>query len=220
MAAIGSDDCMMGIKTSILAIGRRLQTKIKAFSCRKVLTHGVDLHLGARIRIWAPSHVRMGDQVYVGKDVHIEANCRIGNYCLIANRVAIVGRHDHDFSAVGFPVRFSPWVGSKRYPSQYLNEEVVIEDDVWLGYGTIVLTGVTVGRGSVVAAGSVVTRDIPPYSIAAGVPAKVIGKRFEDQATIDRHEAAIRDGHFRFSEQGYDHCLIEPSFAGTDSSHS
>lgn len=211
---------MMGIKTSILAIGRRLQTKIKAFSCRKVLTHGVDLHLGARIRIWAPSHVRMGDQVYVGKDVHIEANCRIGNYCLIANRVAIVGRHDHDFSAVGFPVRFSPWVGSKRYPSQYLNEEVVIEDDVWLGYGTIVLTGVTVGRGSVVAAGSVVTRDIPPYSIAAGVPAKVIGKRFEDQETIDRHEAAIRDGHFRFSEQGYDHCLIEPSFAGTDSSHS
>jgi len=160
----------------------------------------------------------MGNQVYVGKDVHIEANCRIGNYCLIANRVAIVGRHDHDFSAVGFPVRFSPWVGSRRFPSQYVNEEAVIEDDVWLGYATIVLTGVTVGRGSVVAAGSVVTRDIPAYSIAAGVPAKVIGRRFEDQATIDRHEAAIRDGHFRFSENGYDHYLIEPSFARADTS--
>lgn len=208
----------MRIKTLILAAGRRLQTKTKAFSCRKMLTHGVDLHLGARTRIWAPHHVRMGDQVYVGKDVHIEANCRIGNYCLIANRVAIVGRHDHDFSAVGFPVRFSPWVGSRRFPSQYADEEAVIEDDVWLGYATIVLTGVTVGRGSVVAAGSVVTRNIPPYSIAAGVPAKVIGKRFEDQATIDRHEAAIRDGNFRFSEKGYDHCLIEPSFARADSS--
>lgn len=206
----------MGLRTLILAAGRRLQTRIKAFSCRKVLTYGVDLHLGARTRIWAPSHVRMGDQVYVGKDVHIEANCRIGNYCLIANRVAIVGRHDHDFSAVGFPVRFSPWVGSMRLPSQYADEEAVIEDDVWLGYATVVLTGVTVGRGSVVAAGSVVTRDIPPYSIAAGVPAKVIGKRFEDQTTIDRHEAAIRDGHFRFSEKGYDHCFIEPSFAQAD----
>lgn len=161
----------------------------------------------------------MGNQVYVGKDVHIEANCRIGHFCLIANRVAIVGRHDHDFSAVGYPVRFSPWVGSKRLPSQYADEEAVIEDDVWLGYATIVLTGVTVGRGSVVAAGSVVTRDIPPYSIAAGVPAKVIGKRFEDQATIDRHEAAIRDGNFRFSEKGYDHCLIEPSFALAESPH-
>jgi acetyltransferase-like isoleucine patch superfamily enzyme len=209
---------MTGIKTLILAAGRRLQTKIKTLSCRKVLTHGVDLHLGARTRIWAPDHVRMGDQVYVGKDVHIEANCLIGNYCLIANRVAIVGRHDHDFSVVGFPVRFSPWVGSKRYPSQYLNEEAVIEDDVWLGYATIVLTGVTVGRGSVVAAGSVVTRDIPPYSIAAGVPAKVIGRRFEDQATIDRHEAAIRDGRFRFSERGYDYCVIEPHAPQLDSS--
>ena len=211
---------MMGIKSAILAVGRRLQTKIKAFSCRKVLTHGVDLHLGARTRIWAPSHVRMGDQVYVGKDVHIEANCRIGNYCLIANRVAIVGRHDHDFSAVGFPMRFSPWVGSRRFPSQYADEEAVIEDDVWLGYGTIVMTGVTVGRGSVVAAGSVVTRDVPPYSISAGVPAKIIGKRFADQGTIDRHEAAIRGGKFRFSEQGYDQCLIEPALPLVEPAHS
>lgn len=207
----------MGIKALILATGRRLQTKIKAFACRKVLSHGSDLHLGARTRVWAPDHVRMGNQVYVGKDVHIEANCRIGHYCLIANNVAIVGRHDHDFSAVGFPVRFAPWIGSKRFPSPYADEEAVIEEDVWLGYGTIVLTGVTVGRGTVVAAGSVVTKDIPPYSIAAGVPAKVISKRFDDQETIDRHEAAIRDGRFRFSEQGYDHCVIEPRLHQTDS---
>lgn len=210
----------VGIKALMLAAGRRLQTKIKAFACRKVLTHGDDLHLGARTRIWAPSHVRMGNQVYVGKDVHIEANCRIGHYSLLANRVAIVGRHDHDFSAVGFPVRFSPWVGSKRFPSRYADEEAVIEDDVWLGYGTIVLTGITVGQGSVVAAGSVITRDVPPYSIAAGVPARVIGKRFEDQATIDRHEAAIRKGYFRFSERGYDDCVIEPHELPLDSSHS
>lgn len=208
----------MGIKTLLLAVGRRLQTLIKAYSCRKVLTHGEGLHLGARTRIWAPCHVRMGNQVYVGKDVHIEANCRIGDYCLIANRVAIVGRHDHDFSAVGYPVRFSPWVGCKRLPSPYADEEAVIEDDVWLGYASIVLTGVTVGRGSVIAAGSVVTRDIPRYSIAAGVPAKVIGKRFEDQATIDRHEAAIRGGRFRFSERGYDCCVIEPDAPPRDSS--
>lgn len=210
----------MGIKNFILAAGRRLQTKIKVSACRNVLTHGDDLHLGARTRIWAPSHVRIGNQVYVGKDVHIEANCRIGDYCLIANRVAIVGRHDHDFSAVGFPVRFSPWIGSQRFPSQYKGEEAVIEDDVWISYGAIVLTGLTIGRGSVIAAGSVVTRDIPPYSIAAGVPAQVIGRRFSDQTTIALHEAAIRDGHFRFSEQGYDHCLIEPCISQNGVSNS
>lgn len=206
----------MGLKVVMLAAGRRLQTRAKVFFCRKVLTHGDNLHLGARTRIWAPSHVRIGNQVYVGKDVHIEANCRIGNFCLIANRVAIVGRHDHDFSAVGFPMRFSPWIGSKRFANRHANDEAVIEDDVWLGYGTTVLTGVTVGRGSVVATGSVVTRDIPPYSIAAGVPARVIGQRFPDQLTIDRHEAAIRNGRFRFSERSYDHSLIEPCLAGTD----
>jgi len=92
-----------------------------------------------------------------------------------------------------------------------LDEKAVIESDVWLGYGVIVLTGVTVGRGSVVAAGSVVSRDIPPYSIAAGVPARVIGQRFQDSSAISRHEIAIRDGVFGFSERGYDHCVIEPA---------
>ena len=81
---------------------------------------------------------------------------------------------------------------------------------MWLGYGSVVLTGVTVGRGSVVAAGSVVTRDIPSYSIAGGVPAKVIGQRFADSDTIALHEAGIRYGRFQFSERGYDHCVIEP----------
>jgi acetyltransferase-like isoleucine patch superfamily enzyme len=196
----------------IFAVLRRLQTWLAIAGKSSFLTHGRDLHVGKGTRLWAPRRLSIGDCVYIGKQVHIEANCRIGNYCLIANRVAIVGRHDHDFSAVGFPVRFSPWVGSQRFPSGYADQEAVIEDDVWLGYGTVVLTGVTVARGSVVAAGSVVTCDIPPYSIAAGVPAKVIGQRFPDQDTIDRHEAAIRNGKFQFSERGYDHCVIDPHF--------
>lgn len=201
----------MGFKSLILAAGRRLQTKIKAFACRGVLTHGDNLHLGARTRIWAPERVTIGNHVYVGKDVHIEANCDIGDYCLFANRVAIVGRHDHDFSAIGFPVRYAPWVGSRRFPSPYVNEKAVIESDVWLGYGAIVLTGATVGRGSIVAAGSVVTKDVAPYSIAAGVPARVIGQRFSNASDIEAHEAAIRDGRFELSEVSYDDCVIEPA---------
>jgi len=192
------------------ALLRRLQTLLSVAGKSAFLSYGQDLHVGRGSRLWAPKRLTIGDCVYIGKQVHIEANCRIGNYCLIANRVAIVGRNDHDFSAVGCPVRLAPWVGSKRFPSPHADEEAVIEDDVWLGYGTVVLTGVTVGRGSVVAAGSVITRDIPPYSIAAGVPTKVIGQRFADQDTIARHEAGIRNGRFQFSEQGFDHCVIEP----------
>ena len=178
---------------------------------RRFLTHGIGLHIGKATRLWAPHAMKIGCNVYIGKHVHIEANCEIGDYCLIANRVAIIGRHDHDFRKVGYPMRFAPWVGSKRFPSPCLAEKAVIESDVWLGYGATVLTGVTIGRGSVVAAGSMVTRDIPPYAIAAGVPARVVGQRFADAATISQHEFAMRNGRFAFSERGYDHCTIEPA---------
>ena len=182
-------------------------------SCKsRYLQYGTDIHVGSRLLLWAPDRITIGSHVYLGKEVHIEANCDIGDYCLIANRVAIIGRHDHDFAAVGFPVRYSPWVGSYRFASPYAHEKAVIETDVWIGYGAIVLTGVTVGRGAVVAAGSLVVKDVPPYCIAGGVPAQVIGQRFADPETIARHEAAIREGRFALSERGYDHCVIEPSF--------
>lgn len=199
------------MRTVLAALLRRLRTMVKAAACRKVLVHGSDLHIGVRTRIWAPDEVRVGDHVYIGKDVNIEANCRIGNFCLIANKVAIIGRHDHDFSRVGFPVRYAPWIGSRRFDSPYRDELAVIGDDVWIGYGAIVLTGTTIETGSVVAAGSVVTKSVPPYSIVAGVPARVIGRRFADRETIERHEAAIRGGCFGLSERGFDQCLISPA---------
>jgi acetyltransferase-like isoleucine patch superfamily enzyme len=198
--------------SNIFAALRRLQTWLATVGKSSYLSYGRDLHVGKGTRLWAPKQLTIGDCVYIGKQVHIEANCTIGNYCLFANRVAIVGRHDHDFTAHGYPVRFAPWVGSHRFPSQYADERAVIESDVWLGYGVIVLTGVTVGRGAIVAAGSVVTKDIQPYSIAAGVPARVIGQRFTDAATIARHEAAIHEGRFSLSERSYDDCVIEPAF--------
>lgn len=67
---------------------------------------------------------------------------------------------------------------------------VRIEDDVWVGTGAIILKGVVIGRGAVVAAGAVVTRDVPPYAIAAGVPAKVIRMRWNDEE-IAKHEAML-----------------------------
>lgn len=206
----------MAIYQQIFAGLRVLQTRSLIFGKSAFLEYGSNLHIGRGTRLWAPRAIKIGSHVYIGKQVHIEANCEIGDYCLIANRVAIIGRNDHDFTAVGFPMRYAPWIGSKRFPSQHINAKAVVESDVWLGYGAVVMTGVTIGRGSVVAAGSVVTKDIPPYSIAAGVPAKVVAMRFADEQTIARHEAAILSGHFAFSERGYDHCVIEPAATPTD----
>lgn len=204
------------MKLKLLAFMRRLQTRLAVFNKKDFLVYGRDLHVGKGTRLWAPKQLKIGGSVYIGKQVHIEANCEIGDYCLLANRVAIIGRHDHDFSAIGYPVRYAPWVGSKCLPSRFADEKAVLESDVWLGYGAIVLTGVTIGQGSIVAAGSVVTRDIPPYSIAAGVPAKVLGRRFASAEDIAQHEAAIRSGRFEFSERGYDWCVIEPAFTTSE----
>ncbi len=55
--------------------------------------------------------------------------------------------------------------------------DIVIEDDVWIGSGARVMDGVTIGRGAIIGAGAVVTKDVPPYSIALGVPARVVGRR-------------------------------------------
>lgn len=196
---------MKGLLLDFLALARRTQTKFKTFGKSKFLTTGKGLHIGKGTRLWSPNKLTIADNVYIGKDVTIECNAEIGSYVLMANRVALVGRLDHDFRAVGFPVRFAPWVGE----SDEQNDKVIIEDDVWLGYGVIVLSGVHIRRGAIIAAGSVVTKDIPAYAIAAGTPAKVIKQRF-DEKTIAQHEQMIKNGTFVFSEKGAKHWVVQP----------
>ncbi len=104
--------------------------------------------------------VEVGDYVFFGKDVHLYANVRIGHFVMIASKVAIVGG-DHRFDLVGIPVRFTGRDGLEELLT-------VIEDDVWVGHGAIIIAGVRIGRGAIIGAGSVVTNDVPAYAIAAG----------------------------------------------------
>ena len=65
-------------------------------------------------------------------------------------------------------------------PSGEQNFHIVIKNDVWIGSHVLLLEGITIGDGAIIAAGAVVTKDVPPYSIVGGVPAKIIKKRFDD----------------------------------------
>jgi acetyltransferase-like isoleucine patch superfamily enzyme len=108
----------------------------------------------------------------------ILVDLEIGNKVLIADNVALLNSDDHCFDIVGKTIRDSGR-GDKF--------KIVIEDDVWIGHGAILLSPLHVGQGSIIAAGSVVTKDVKPYSIVAGNPARVIKMRFtEDQ--INEHE--------------------------------
>lgn len=72
------------------------------------------------------------------------------------------------------------------------DQDVVIEDGVWVGCNVVILKGVTVGRGSVVGAGAVVTKDVPPYAVVGGNPAKLIKYRFTEEQ-IKEHERILKE---------------------------
>lgn len=148
---------------------------------------GPGFRFGADSFVWAPRLLTMGKNVSLGSRVRIEVDGRIGDAVLIANNVGIVGRSDHQISEVGVPIRDGKWVG--RFPAE-LSLPVVIGSDVWIGYGATVLSGVTIGDSSVIGAGAVVTKNVPPNSIAVGNPARVVSMRFDGPA-FELHWAAL-----------------------------
>jgi acetyltransferase-like isoleucine patch superfamily enzyme len=163
----------------------------RLWAVRANVSVGRRFHVGPGSVLWASTSLVLGDDVYVGKHCTIEVNGYIGDGVMIANNVGIVGRHDHDVSAVGRTVRRSPWIGDRMGTQPAQDEQVLIEGDNWLGFGAIVLSGVTIGRGAIIAAGSVVTRDVAPYAIVAGVPARQVGTRFSPGEILS-HEAMLQ----------------------------
>ena len=119
--------------------------------------------------------IEIGDDVYIGPRANFVGikGIKIGNKVMFGPDVSIIGG-DHNTTQLG---KFMYDVHDKL-PENDL--PVVIEDDVWVGACAIILKGVTLGTGSIVAAGSLVLKDIPPYSVVAGVPANVIKMRFND----------------------------------------
>ncbi len=116
----------------------------------------------------------MGVGLVIGDDVGISQNCfiqvrgkvTIGSHVMFGPNVSIFSEN-HGFNDLVMPMISQPTVRG----------EVIIEDDVWLGTRSVILSGVRIGKGSIIAAGALVNRDIPPYSIVAGVPGKVIKSR-------------------------------------------
>ena len=141
---------------------------------------GGGISIGERVHIHRGTIVEVGagGAITIGPDTHIQANCNlkaflrdlhIGSNVQVAPQCAL-SPYEHGFDDIDRPIREQP-IHSRG--------DIVVEDDVWLGLGVVVLDGVTIGQGAVLGARAVVTKDIPPNSIALGVPAKVVRKRGE-----------------------------------------
>lgn len=148
---------------------------------------GNNFHCGRGVFIWGKNGVTIGDNFYIGKYSVIETSTKIGNHVIMANFVAIVGRYDHHYQQIGVPTRLASSIRNPTYNWLGLNETTIIEDDVWIGFGAIILSGIKIGKGSIIAAGSVVTKDVESYSIYAGSPAKKIKNRFNTQIELNEH---------------------------------
>jgi len=185
--------------------------RIKIVLSKKYITYSGWVYVGKNSRLWAPHHIRLGNYVRIANSVHIEANCTIGDYSGLSSRVSLIGRLDHNYKTIGVPFNFTPFIGNRDMQGTYLQEvdEVTIEEDVWVGHQSVILTGVRIRRGTIVAAGSVVIHSTEPYSIVAGVPAKKVGERFTKEQ-IEIHEKKIASGTFRHSLRGYDYDMVKP----------
>lgn len=144
--------------------------------------------LGIKARINRKSqviHVDLGDYSYIsGPNAYVE-DAVIGKYCSIARGV-IIGVSDHNYNWITTsPIACSSEYGfvdkTIKEPQKHVPK---IGHDVWIGLNAVILRGVTVGDGAVIAAGAVVTKDVAPYSIVGGIPAKHISFRF-NKSKID-----------------------------------
>lgn len=116
----------------------------------------------------AARDLRTGEYSFVGRNCRIGPRVTLGRYVMFAPEVAVVGG-DHRVDRPGVPTIFA----GRPTP-----QSTVVDDDCWVGYRAILIAGVHVGRGAVVAAGAVVTRDVAPFTVVAGVPARVVRMRF------------------------------------------
>jgi chloramphenicol O-acetyltransferase type B len=154
----------------------------RQFKCRWLVYDGF-VRLPWSVVLWSPHHhIVLGHHVQFGRGCVVECDAEIGNYVLIARNVTFVGRDDHRFDIPCTTIWESP--RGDRF-------KVVVEDDVWIGHGAVILSGVTIGRGAVVSAGAVVTKDVPPYAIIGGNPGELIKWRFEGEERT-RHETFLK----------------------------
>lgn len=123
-------------------------------------------------------NISIGHNVQFGKGSLIASDVEFMNYILVAANVSFVGKRDHDYSHVGRTMWESPR-GARLH--------TIVENDVWIGNNATIVAGVKIGAGSIIAANSVLTKDVPECEIWAGNPAKKIKDRFESEQAKQSH---------------------------------
>ena len=137
-------------------------------ACKRIFRYcGSNVNIEKGANFYTGWEIEIGDNSSLGINCMIPYNLKVGKDVMMGPYVIIIGEN-HEYSRLDMPMRLQGYRFKKP---------VQIGDDVWIGARAIILPGITIGQGAIVGAGSVVTKDVPPYSICAGNPAKVIKYR-------------------------------------------
>jgi acetyltransferase-like isoleucine patch superfamily enzyme len=161
---------------------KRLLRRINTLLIRGLWKTGAGTYCVGRSLI--SKDLKSGVYCYVGYGCRIAPKVVFGNYVMLGPEVLITGK-DHGIDEVGVPCIFTE---RPEIPP------TLIGNDVWIGTRSIIMSGVTIGDGAIIGSGSIVTKDVQPFSIVAGVPAKFIRKR--ELSDYEEHSRVISEGHY------------------------
>ena len=149
----------------------------------KIGNHGF---VGGAFQALCGGKIEVGNNIYIGTGTYLQSkeSIKIGDNVIISNNVLIVDNNNHPVSPEE-RMKMSQcenYMTDKLWTWEYADSSpIVIEDNVWIGKNAVIMKGVTVGKGSIIALGAIVTKDVPPYSIVAGNPAKVVKQLYKTE---------------------------------------
>lgn len=122
----------------------------------------------------------------------------IGNYVSIANNVLFILGGNHQINCLTNYPLYSKFLKNNPLYDAKTKGAIIVEDEVWIGSNVIILSGVKIGKGSIIASGAVITKDVPPYAIVGGNPAKLLRYRFDEQCIKEIEDIYIDDFPHQF----------------------
>jgi acetyltransferase-like isoleucine patch superfamily enzyme len=167
---------------TILGLGSRFYPEAKVYNSQSDVTK---INIGKETRILGQllifkfgGNILIGDNCYVGNNVKIWSaeSIIIGNNVLISHNVSIIDTNSHEIDFIERSERYKDLIinGPWQSKGSVITSPIIIKDHAWISFNAIILKGVTIGKGAIVAAGAVVTKDVPDFTVVAGNPAKIV----------------------------------------------